>query len=642
MATNDYQVIFLCSFCKKHLNLESKTFPCLHSFCEKCLNKEVKRQTNGNGLCPRCHEIAKLDQLTLSPILVSYLKCLQMESAVWKCDLCLEDGNESIATNWCQNCDKFLCTRCNQFHNKLYRQHESIELAEITKEEIRKAMWTDMCKIHSKFEESYCNRCNKCFCDVCYTTHLEHSRGCSSRPLSVSEEALKKQTFQGPSLLQEINNMEKNLREKNEKSRIYCKQLKEQCDLKCEELWQNYEDIIDELREKTHEMCNELRRITKVQVEKWYELLDENRRMLKKLEIWQINVQHLLKKDQKEKDIVFGVELMARKLASSSPELYRKINEPVRIFQLRMKFSDYWLQFFEELKKEIIGSGFLEYSYDSIQFENEWDLPDFHGYRLISSIIVSEKDNHVFLADKWNCSVVEWKESGEFVGELNLRLAKDSFDPQEMFFSSSEILGVNCRVHSFRPAGSFNDFEEALIFLEREKIPPFLKMKKIIYKKRQSSYSVCQIKEKILICDISKFQFEFYTKTGEYITTFDHEEPKGVWPLIRADPLTGKFWGTILNTCKIFSFNENGQKLESFETNEEISDFSVTENGEIYFCNFEGISKFFPEKSLHKFPKKADIIPKIFVSKEKIFVCLKNDMKYTIKIFKFQKLIIKR
>ena len=640
MASNHDEVFFHCSHCKRHLNLESKTLTCLHSFCETCVHHELQGQTNGNGRCPQCHEIVKIDQLTLSPILVSCLKRRQMELTVWKCDLCLEDGIESIATNWCKNCERFLCTKCNQFHNKLYRQHNSVKLAEISKEEIRKAMRTDMCKIHYKVEESYCDRCNMCFCDTCYTTHLEHSRHCSSRPMSIRE-ALKKQKSQGPTLLKEIKDLEKNLRERNEISQVYSEVLERQCDFKCEELWHDYEDIVEKLRDKVHQMCDELRQITKEQVKKWRQSVNENKRILKKLDIWRINLRYLLKKEQKQ-NLVFGVELVARKLASSSPEFHQIINKPLRKLQLQMEFSRYWQEFLQGLQNKIIGSGSLDYSDNSIEFENEWKLPILKSYPLISSILVSPKDNHIFLADNWSCSIIELEESGEFVCELILSQGQNRFDPQEMFFSSSEILGVNCRVQWWEREGQYDDdyiSEEKLIFLERKNNSPFLKIKEIINKKKQNSSSVCQVKKKILFCDYLKFQIDFYTAKGEYIKTIDTGESGSIWPLIRADSSTEKFWGAVRNSCKIFCFNENGEKLKSFKTKERISDFSVNEFGEIYFCNFDGIFTFFPEKNLHRFQKKSEKIPKIFISKEKIFVCLEIDDEYLIKIFKFKKLI---
>ena len=363
MANNDNEILLQCCKCQRQLDMEGKTLTCLHSLCEACVNKEIQRQTSGNGQCPLCDEIVQFDQMTLSPILVGYLKCRQMESTKGKCDLCLEDGIESIATIWCNNCQKFFCAKCHQFHQKFLKEHYAIELAGIGQEEIRKWMRTDMCKIHNEIEDSYCNACNKSFCNTCYMRHvkdaneltestqskcnlcledgiesiatnwckncqkylctkcnnvhkklqrehnaielagigqkeikesmrtdmckihneiedsycntynksfcytcymrhLENSGDCSSLPMSVREEALKKLKDQGPTLLREIKDLEKNLKEKKEKSRISNEDLEKQCHLKCEKLWQNFE----EFREKTNEMCDELRRITNEQI----------------------------------------------------------------------------------------------------------------------------------------------------------------------------------------------------------------------------------------------------------------------------------------------------------------------------------------------------------------------------------------
>ena len=86
-----------------------------------------------------------------------------MESIDWKCDLCLKDGKESIATNWCKNCEKFFCVKCYQYHQKFLhehnafelrklpqKQHNSIEITESIQEEIKESMRADMCKIHNE------------------------------------------------------------------------------------------------------------------------------------------------------------------------------------------------------------------------------------------------------------------------------------------------------------------------------------------------------------------------------------------------------------------------------------------------------------------------------------------------------------
>ena len=626
MASNDNEILLQCCKCQKQLDMEGKTLTCLHSFCETCVNKEIQRQTNGNGQCPLCDEIIQFDQLTLSPILVSYLKCRQMESTKWKCDLCLKDGNESIATVWCSDCMKLFCTNCSQFHKKLHQKHNTIDVVGIGKDEVREAMKTDICNIHKKVEEWYCEQCNMCLCDACYTTHLQYPSHCSSPPMSVRVEALKKQNSQGPTLLKEINNLEKSLLERHEKSLIYSEELERLYNLKCKEIWQSYEDIVEELRDKTHEMCNELRLLKEKQVEKWRQLLDENERLLKKLEILRIYICHLLKKDKKKKDIVFGVELVGKKLASLSPQLHQSIIKPVRKCELEVKFSNYWLQFLQGLKNQMIGSVSLNFPRNLVKLENEWNLPGSNLYS-IESILVTQEDNHIFLADSSSCSIIELTESGELISQCRLIYKGKKFYPLEMVLSSSEILVVIC----FLWWG-----EKKLLFLERKKFSPFLEIKKITDTKKRISDSVCQINEAILICD-GKFQIDFYTKNGKYIKTVNTgESRRGDYrPRIRADPSTGNFWAARQDTCKIFCFNEEGQKLQSFETVEKIWDFFINEFGNLYFCNFEGIFSFFPEKNVCKFQEKSEICPKIFVSKDKIFVYLQINKKKLIRIFTF-------
>ena len=639
MASNEMEFLFQCSHCQNELNRESKSFPCLHSFCETCLNNEVKRKTNGIGHCPKCDEIGQLDQLQLSPILISNLECQKIESTDWKCDFCLDDQIKSIATNWCENCEKFLCDSCDRSHKKFNKQHFVIELNKNGKEKVKKSIRIEKCKSHNKMEDSYCKRCNVCLCDTCYKNHLKDSGDCSSLlPISVKKEALNKQKSQIPKLLKEIGDFEKDQEERNIKSQIYCEELQKQCDLKCEEFWQNYDDAVDKMRVKTLEMCDELRQMTKDQVKKWQKFLRETENMLKKFEIWRLNLHHLSKKGLKEKDVVLGVELVARNLESSLAELNQKIKEPLRKMELGVKYSDLWQKFLENLDTEKIGFGILDFAYNSIEIETEWNLPGSNTNRRIWSFVVSDEDNHLFLADNWNNSIVELTELGELVGELKLKVVKvKELKPTEMFFNSSKILVVNCRGW-----GKW-EREEYLIFLERKKFPCFLQIVKIIKKKKTSdfhSFSVCKIQKEILICDLQKFQFDFYTEKGEFIKTIDTGvESGGFWPLIRADTPTGQIWGAKRGTCEIFSFDEKGTKIQSVKTKKKILDFFRNELGQIFFCNYKGIFTFFPEKELHKnlfkFEKKSEFPPKLFISREKMFVCLEIDGKYLIKVFKF-------
>ena len=636
MASNQMESLFQCSHCENELNRESKSFPCLHSFCATCLNKEVKRETDRIDHCPKCDEIGQIDKLSLSPVLISYLKSHKIESTKWKCDFCLEDQIESIATNWCENCFKFLCDSCDRSHKKFNKQHFVVELNENGKEKVKKSIRVEKCKSHNKMEDLYCKQCNVCLCDTCYMNHLKDPGDCSPLPISVEEEAKNKQNSQIPKLLIEIGYFEKDLEGKKFKSRNYCEELQKQCELKCEEFWQNYNDTFDKMREKTHEMCDELRQITKDQVKKWQKFLRETENMLKKFEIWRLNLHHLLKKGSKEKDVVLGVELVARNLESSLVELNQKIKEPLIKWTLRVKYSDSWQEFLENLETEKIGFGILDFAVNSIEIETEWNLPESNTDRGITSLVVSDEDHHLFLADNLNNSIVEMTESGEFVGELELKGQNgEKLRPTEMFFDSSQILGVNCQ-----RAGVV---EEYLIFLERKKIPCFLQIKNIIKKKKtfNFSFSVCKNQKEILFCDQHKFKFDFYTEKGEFLKTIDPGVETGGWctPRIRADPSTGQIWGAKRGTCEIFSFDKKRTKIQSFKTEEKVLDFFINKFGQFFFGNFEGIFIFFPEKKLHKnlfkFQRKSECDPKLFILREKMFVFLQIDEKYFIKIFKF-------
>ena len=163
---------------------------------------------------------------------------------------------------------------------------------------------------------------------------------------------------------------------------------------------------------------------------------------------------------------------MAKKLESSFPELHEKINEPLRKLHLRMEFSEFSKKFLQELQNKMIGFGSLDYSDNFIQFENKWNLPESNTDRIIQSVVVNHKDNHLFLADGSNCSIIELKESGEFVFELIVLKDENGnkFHPHEMTFISSEILGVVC--------GSEDWKEEKIFFFGETKIFSIFRNKK--------------------------------------------------------------------------------------------------------------------------------------------------------------------
>ena len=152
--------------------------------------------------------------------------------------------------------------------------------------------------------------------------------------------------------------------------------------------------------------------------------------------------------------------------------------EPVRECKLGVKYSNYYLDFLNGIKNQMIGSGFVNSSEKFIQLENEWILPGSNSGRGIKSIVVSEEDSHIFLSDFNNESIIELNESGEMIFEFPLTIEGKEF---EMVFISPEILVVNC-FGEWRGLG-----ECKLFFFKRQKFSPFLKIEKIVLKFRYPS-----------------------------------------------------------------------------------------------------------------------------------------------------------
>ena len=65
--------------------------------------------------------------------------------------------------------------------------------------------------------------------------------------------------------------------------------------------------------------------------------------------------------------------------------------------ELKVKYSDLWQEFLENLQTEKIVFGILDFAVNSIEIE--WNLPKSNTDRWIQSLVVSDEHNHLFLAD---------------------------------------------------------------------------------------------------------------------------------------------------------------------------------------------------------------------------------------------------
>ncbi|CAE1268373.1 TRIM56 [Acanthosepion pharaonis] len=555
---------FQCSKCIEVLDLASKTLPCLHSFCGTC----VKIILEGNGLCPQCQQPATGDDLRLAPFLVKSLRRRQLESSEMNCDTCFEDGIESAGQNWCQDCQKLLCQTCERFHKKFHRGHETKDLSGVSRFEAIRVITMEDCRRHRQSKDVFCDRCNVCMCDACYTDHLTASLQCPSRPLSVREEASKGKEERGPTLERELRQFEINIRATNERTRRSIEELSTDCDTECSKLWQDFETFVEETRIKLGELCENMRGMASELERKWRHSLKEREELLGKVKIWRVSLGHLLMDDTDDEDVVCGLRLLGAEL---SARLHQSFAPPEKGHWV-VTFPKWCHDSLESLKKEMIDwtpqtSGYL-------QLESECHLQGSYPWLwqitpwIISSIVVSDKDNHVFVGDRDGGSVLEFRDSGEFVGQFRLKDGRETFFPWDMCRLPEDILVVCCPGWSGLRVGG------RLFFLARQKSPPFLKKQKIIDIKEKNFFSLCQIDKKIFACDLNFEEIVCFNENGEKIKTihpggapgrrgyprlhydflfryapFVHHAPR-----LRADPMTGNFFFFSLSFFFLFFF----------------------------------------------------------------------------------------
>lgn len=243
----------------------------------------------------------------------------------------------------------------------------------------------------------------------------------------------------------------------------------------------------------------------------------------------------------------------------------------------------------------------------------------------ISSIIVSENDQHVFISDYENQSLTEIDEDGKIVIEFSLtHIGNGQFKPLDICSVSA---------HTFVVCG---EGEKKMLFFKRVKISPFLELKKIIETEKSFS-SLCSTNETIFVCELSDFKIHSFTKEGNKMKTFKIKGPKGgirFLSRIRVDPLSGNLWWANPDYQQMICFDPTGKQINLLKKEEHFGDFCFDEFGQIYFCNLEiGIFSF-PSKTLYKFKEPLKKNPRIFVFKNKIFVTVKKDEKFGIEILK--------
>ncbi|PFX12208.1 E3 ubiquitin-protein ligase TRIM71 [Stylophora pistillata] len=179
-----------CSICLDTYT-KPKTIACLHTFCCECLERHaLTNQRQGFYRCPECQtqiripEGERFDNLPSSFLHNSLLSLLAVrrsgEGNEISCSTCQK---KSAETNYCFDCEKFMCLDCvkahDVFRDTLFEGHKvtPVRQFEVTDyEALLKRKSFCAVKYHEKeVTKFFCVVCQSCICQVCIVTdHKSH------------------------------------------------------------------------------------------------------------------------------------------------------------------------------------------------------------------------------------------------------------------------------------------------------------------------------------------------------------------------------------------------------------------------------------------------------------------------------------
>ena len=165
---------------------EPKLLQCFHVYCKQCLERLVVHDNQGLSLhCPSCRRSTLLPPIGVSDLQTAfYLNNLfevrdtlekVKEPQKTQCEKC----KKCVASNFCRNCGKLICTRCTETHQEWLSSHEVITIDQLEKDMTqlvppkRKVMF---CSKHPTKElDLYCETCEELVCRDCTVRiHRDH------------------------------------------------------------------------------------------------------------------------------------------------------------------------------------------------------------------------------------------------------------------------------------------------------------------------------------------------------------------------------------------------------------------------------------------------------------------------------------
>ncbi|XP_056114772.1 tripartite motif-containing protein 16-like [Rhinichthys klamathensis goyatoka] len=260
-AASQYEDQFSCPVCLDPLK-EPVTIPCGHSYCMSCITDCWGQKEQGPPYrCPQCRESFSqrplLKKNTLIAEMMETLQKTSLQTAAVECDVCTTEKNRAVKS--CLQCLASFCQTHLQLHyqSPAFMKHKLVQASRDIQENI--------CLIHGKLLEIYCQDDRQCICCLCTDNHKGHSVVSVDSEWTSKKKELKEIKVSCQKLIQE---RERGQRELSEAVKL----LKSSALESMEDIEKVFTELICSLEKKRSEIKEQIRAQEKTEIDRAEEL----------------------------------------------------------------------------------------------------------------------------------------------------------------------------------------------------------------------------------------------------------------------------------------------------------------------------------------------------------------------------------
>lgn len=311
VATSKLVDQLTCAVCLDQYT-DPRTLPCLHSFCVECLGGlPLDRKQDGTYTCacPTCRKVIDLPQQGMIAFPKSFhLKNLiELQQELAKAELTIRETCESCEKNeatagYCIECDKVLCTSCDDIHKKWgpTSTHKLVNIEERSKVKKPKPTPVLNCLQHTKPLDLYCVTCEQLICSHCTIKgHKGHTHDLIS---DVYEEEKKQVTEKMEKLTEKIAKI-KTIREE-----LKANQLKIRDEVN---LYKNLMQVVEE------RFVEAIQNVVKISVQQFQTSMDSKlkfeEQQVNSVDVWLNDLTRLKEHAQRCVDVETPIQLLSMK-----------------------------------------------------------------------------------------------------------------------------------------------------------------------------------------------------------------------------------------------------------------------------------------------------------------------------------------